>query len=62
MIYVTNTPCVVCAKMLINAGVVEIVYDGDYPDDLAREILAESDMKLRQFHLEKKIDFLENHF
>ena len=50
IIYVTDTPCVVCAKMLINAGVKEIVYGGDYPDDLARQMIEESHMKIRQFH------------
>lgn len=62
VLYVTNTPCVVCAKMLINAGVTEIVYDGEYPDDLAMQMLAESTIKLRRFHLEKNHDFLQNHF
>jgi len=62
VLYVTNTPCVVCAKMLINAGVTEIVYDGEYPDDLAMQMLAESKIKLRRFHLEKNHDFLQNHF
>ncbi|PNX46595.1 MAG: cytidine deaminase, partial [Thermoplasmata archaeon M11B2D] len=36
VLYCTNTPCVVCVKMLINAGVTEIIYAGDYPDDLAK--------------------------
>ena len=48
-LYVTNTPCVVCAKMLINAGVMEIVYDGDYPDDLACLMLEESKIIIRKF-------------
>ncbi len=50
-LYVTTTPCVVCAKMLINAGVKEIIYDGDYPDTLAQDMLQESKINLRQFHL-----------
>ena len=49
IIYVTNTPCVVCAKMLINSGVKEIIYDGNYPDDLAREMIDESHIKIRRF-------------
>jgi dCMP deaminase len=49
ILYVTNTPCVVCAKMLINAGVKEIVYDGEYPDDLASKMLQESEITLRKF-------------
>lgn len=30
MIYVTITPCLLCAKMIINAGIREVVYGGDY--------------------------------
>ena len=54
ILYVTNTPCVVCAKMLINAGVVEIVYDGNYPDELASIMLQESKIRIRQFKRPEK--------
>ena len=62
IIYVTDTPCVVCAKMLINAGVKEIIYAGDYPDDLAREMIKESRMKIRKFdgRIINPNDFLKN--
>ena len=53
-IYVTNHPCVVCAKMLINAEIKEIVYAEGYPDDLAKLMLLESDIKVRQFSLPKE--------
>ena len=45
----TTQPCVVCAKMLINAGIVEIVYKDPYPDELSMELLGESGIKLRVF-------------
>lgn len=48
-IYVTDHPCSVCAKILINAGVKRIVYDGHYPDNLAVEILAQSCIKVEKF-------------
>jgi len=38
-LYCTNHPCILCAKMLINCGVERIVTCGDYPDDLAKEML-----------------------
>jgi dCMP deaminase len=41
-IYVTNQPCVICAKMLINAGVKRIVIAEKYDDKLATEILDEA--------------------
>jgi dCMP deaminase len=53
-IYVTNHPCVVCAKMLINAEIKEIVYAEGYPDDLAKLMLLESDVKVRKFTLPKE--------
>jgi dCMP deaminase len=49
ILYCTNTPCVVCAKMLINAGVKEIVFSGNYPDELAKKMIHESKIILRQF-------------
>jgi dCMP deaminase len=58
VLYVTNTPCVVCAKMLINAGVSEIIYEGEYPDPLSMKMLDESNITLKQFIIndeEKKI-------
>ena len=44
--YVTCQPCNNCAKMLINAGIVKIVFDGDYPDDFAMELFRESGMEV----------------
>lgn len=40
--YVTHQPCVLCAKMAINAGIKKIVFKGDYPDTLAMELLEEA--------------------
>ena len=48
-IYITTQPCVVCAKMLINAGIEEIVYANPYPDELAMSMLAETDIMLRVY-------------
>ncbi|MDD4200418.1 MAG: cytidine/deoxycytidylate deaminase family protein [Eubacteriales bacterium] len=45
-IYVTNQPCVICAKMLINAGISRIVVKEGYPDELAVEILEEAGIKI----------------
>ncbi len=48
VLYLTNQPCVICAKMLINSGVKEIVIAGDYPDEMARGLLKEAGIKLRK--------------
>ncbi len=49
VLYCTTQPCTQCTKMLINAGIVEIVYAEGYPDDLARELLDESGIIVRRF-------------
>ena len=41
-IYVTHQPCVICAKMIINAGISRIVVKEGYPDELAVEMLEEA--------------------
>lgn len=48
-IYITTQPCVVCAKMLINADIEEIIYENPYPDELAMSMLEEAGIKLRVF-------------
>lgn len=45
-IYVTNQPCVICAKMIINAGIQRIVVKEGYPDELAVEILGEAGLRI----------------
>ena len=50
-LYCTNLPCVICTKMLINAGIKEIIYESGYADDLTREILLEARIPVRQFSL-----------
>ncbi|MCM8813063.1 MAG: dCMP deaminase family protein [Candidatus Omnitrophica bacterium] len=40
VIYCTTHPCVICAKMLINAGIRRIVIATEYPDELAKDFLA----------------------
>lgn len=49
--YCTHQPCVLCAKILINAGIVEIVYRDSYPDALAEELLSEAGVVPRQIAL-----------
>jgi len=50
-IYCTHQPCVLCAKILLNAGVREIVFSQPYPDPLAEELLAEAGVVPRRLDL-----------
>ncbi len=47
-LYVTNHPCFICAKMLINAGVRKIVYRDGYPDKYAKKILKEAQIESKK--------------
>ena len=48
-LYCTNAPCSVCAKMLINAGVKEIIFEDEYPDELAMQMLKEAKIKIKKY-------------
>jgi dCMP deaminase len=41
-LYCTHQPCVLCAKMLVNAGITTAYVGGGYPDELALEVFAEA--------------------
>lgn len=45
-LFCTNLPCSICAKMLINAGIVRIVYQSGYADSISKEMLAEAQVEL----------------
>ena len=47
-IYVTHQPCIICAKMIINAGIQRIVVREGYPDELSLEILEEAGLKVER--------------
>ena len=54
-IYCTNHPCVLCAKMLINAGIIKVVYRDSYPDQLSDELLQEAGIEVVRFIPEKTV-------
>lgn len=47
-LYCTNHPCVICAKMIINAGILRIVIRGGYSDKSAADMLKEADITVVQ--------------
>ena len=51
-IYVTHQPCITCAKMIINSGIVRVVCADSYPDAMAREMFEQASVVLEQQHTE----------
>ena len=45
-IYITHQPCVICAKMIINAGIQRVVVDEGYPDQMAVDILEDAGIRI----------------
>lgn len=47
-LYVSCTPCSICAKMIINAGIKEIAVQERYPDRMAEQFLKEAGITIRE--------------
>jgi dCMP deaminase len=48
-LYCTHQPCLVCAKMIVNAGIRKVVYAGEYPDPAAARLLEEAGVELVRY-------------
>ena len=48
-VYTSSSPCMICAKMLVNAGIKRIVFKGDYPDPEAVELLRKAGVAVEKF-------------
>lgn len=45
-IYCTHQPCLICAKMLINCGVIAVFFQSPYPDAMSEGMFAEAGITL----------------
>lgn len=59
-IYVTHQPCLTCAKMIINAGIIRVVYAGHYPDENAVAFLAEAKVQLSPWRAAEPPPVMDN--
>jgi dCMP deaminase len=50
-IYVTHSPCILCAKMLVNAKIKRFVTFGEYADEAFKDLFDEANI---EFELHKK--------
>ncbi len=46
VVYCTNHPCIICAKMIVNSGIRRIVILSSYPDKMAMDILKEAGVRV----------------
>ena len=51
-LYCTHQPCILCAKMIVNAGIRRVVYEHGYPDPFSLEILSEAGVVVERFEVE----------
>lgn len=49
VLYVTKQPCIICAKMLINAGIKKIIYLKSYPDKYSENLLQQAGIEIYKF-------------
>ena len=54
VIYCTNQPCSICARMIINAGIKKIYYQAGYADSLAKELLGEAGIEIIQINSDNR--------
>jgi dCMP deaminase len=53
VLYTTFSPCLQCTKMIINAGIKEVIYNVDYPmQETPLKLLKEAGIKVRQHKVE----------
>lgn len=45
-LFCTNQPCSICAKMIINAGIIKIYYRDGYADSMAQEMFKEAGIEV----------------
>lgn len=48
-LYCTHQPCVICAKMIVNAGISRVVYKEGYPDEFSMWLFEEAGTRVEKF-------------
>lgn len=59
-VYCTMLPCVICAKLLINAGVSTLIYDDVYADQSSVDLFLEAGVKLISYKQMESISIKNN--
>lgn len=53
-LYVTASPCIECAKLIIQAGIVRVVYSEDYHSADGKDLLERAGIKLKYICLQEE--------
>ena len=48
-LYCTHQPCVICAKIIINAGISRVVYKEGYPDEFSMQLFDEAGLTVEKY-------------
>ena len=48
-LYCTHQPCVICAKIIINAGIRRVVYKHGYPDEFSLQLFEEAGVLVEKY-------------
>lgn len=48
-LYCTHQPCVICAKIIINAGIKRVVYKEGYPDEFSMQLFDEAGVTVEKY-------------
>ena len=49
VMYVTHQPCVICTRMILNAGIKKVIYKNGYPDAFALELFKEAGVEIIKY-------------
>ena len=49
-LYCTHKPCSLCSKLIINSGIIRVVYREDYPEKLGEELLKQANILVEKFN------------
>jgi dCMP deaminase len=50
ILYCTNKPCVICTKMILNAGIVKVYYEDGYDDLLSDQMIEEAGLEMERLN------------
>ena len=48
-LYCTHQPCVICAKMIINAGIKRVIFKEGYPDEFSLRLFSEAGTEIIKY-------------